>query len=869
MKTTKTTCAYCGVGCGVLATKHDDGTVSIKGDPDHPANFGRLCSKGMALGETLGDEERLLYPIVQGQRSSWKDATDLVAEKFKNAIANHGPDSVAFYVSGQLLTEDYYVANKLMKGFIGSANIDTNSRLCMSSAVAGHKRAFGADIVPCSYSDLKNADLIVLVGSNLAWCHPVLFHRILAERAKRDLKLVVIDPRRTVTAESADLHLAIQAGSDVALFNGLLAELYRRGEFDSRFVFAHTSGLTETLLAATPCTVKHVAEVTKLNVHQVQQFYDLFANTAKTVTAFSMGVNQSTSGTDKVNAIINCHLLTGRIGVAGAGPFSITGQPNAMGGREVGGLANMLAAHMDIENPVHRNAVQKFWASPGMATKPGLKAVELFQAVKAEKIKALWIMATNPAVSMPDSEFIAAALKACPFIVVSDVTTNTETAKYAHVLLPAQGWGEKDGMVTNSERRMSRQRGFLIPVGEARTDWKIISDVAIAMGFAGFSYGSPAEIFQEFARLTQIENYGTRKFDLNDLLQVNYDLFAPYQWGGEQPFADKKFQTPDGKARFIPTLAMPLAASPNDNQTFILNTGRVRDQWHTMTRTGLVPKLFGHRGEPYLEISSQDAVAQGLRSADLAEISGLHGNSVARVLISDSVLPCTVFQPMHWSSAFASQGIANAASIADVDPISGQPALKSSLVAIKKYQAAWYGCGIAFGLQDLKFDYWAKLPLTVGSFFECAGKEIPGDWTTFVRDHFGIGSTEVTFVQGRESAYFRCAEQTDGKISFAFFVSKNPVEVSRSWLQMQLGTEIDVLQLLAGRPSRGKPDAGPIICACNGVGQNQIYAAVNAKPSADLNTICEMTNAGMGCGSCRPEVQRIIHETAKPRIAAE
>jgi assimilatory nitrate reductase catalytic subunit len=385
----RTTCPYCGVGCGVLAQLQRDGSVKIEGDLEHPANFGKLCSKGLALGETLGLAHRQLHPVVDGLETSWDHATSTVAQRFKRAIAEHGPESVAFYVSGQLLTEDYYVANKLMKGFIGTANIDTNSRLCMASAVAGHTRAFGADIVPCSYRDLEVADLVVLVGSNLAWCHPVLFQRIQAQREKRDLKLVVIDPRRTPTAKAADLHLQLTPDSDVALFNGLLAYLYSRGEIDSRFVYERTAGLAEALVASSEWALDDTASAIDVSPELLQKFFDLFAANAKTVTVFSMGVNQSASGTDKVNAIINCHLLTGRIGKEGAGPFSITGQPNAMGGREVGGLANMLAAHMDFDNVEHRRAVQEHWQSPTLARKPGLKAVDMFNAVADGHIKAM------------------------------------------------------------------------------------------------------------------------------------------------------------------------------------------------------------------------------------------------------------------------------------------------------------------------------------------------------------------------------------------------------------------------------------------------------------------------------------------------
>ena len=551
----KTTCAYCGVGCGLLAKPRPDGSAAITGDPDHPANFGRLCTKGAALGETLGLEHRLLAPTIDGTRASWDEAIARVAHEFTAAIAKHGPDSVAFYVSGQLLTEDYYVANKLMKGYIGSANIDTNSRLCMASAVSGHKRAFGADVVPCNYSDLEDADLVVLVGSNLAWCHPVLHQRLMAARQAKGTKLIVIDPRRTVTADEADLHLALKPGSDVALFNGLLAYLHRRGAADPLYIFQHTSGLAEALGAAGQWTLSRVAAETGLDESLIERFYGMFAKTAKTVTAFSMGVNQSVAGTDKVNAIINCHLLTGRIGKPGAGPFSITGQPNAMGGREVGGLATMLAAHMEIGDPQHRRIVREFWKSPRIAEKQGLKAVDLFKAVGAGRIKALWIMATNPAVSMPQSGAIAEALKACQFVAVSDVTADTETAAYAQVMLPAAGWGEKDGTVTNSERRISRQRAFLAAPGEARPDWKIVCAVAKAMGFDGFDYRSPADIFREHAALSAQSNDGGRAFNIGGFAafgDADYEAMAPFQWL-QQPFADGESFHPDGRMHFVPT----------------------------------------------------------------------------------------------------------------------------------------------------------------------------------------------------------------------------------------------------------------------------------------------------------------------------
>jgi len=453
----------------------------MAGDELHPANFGRLCVKGSALGETIGLDGRLLHPKMREPGSgvlrdvSWDDALDAVAGGFRKIVDEHGPDAVALYVSGQLLTEDYYVANKLMKGYVGSANIDTNSRLCMSSSVAGHKRAFGEDIVPVCYEDLELADLVVLVGSNTAWCHPILFQRIVKiKEARPDMKIVVIDPRYTATCEMADLHLPLGAGTDVRLFNGLLGFLAEHGAIDAQFVDAHTSGFAEALAAASASDVNddsngaatrfdlaQCAKACKLDPHDLLEFYRLFARTERVVTVYSQGVNQSSAGTDKVNSIINCHLLTGRIGKPGMGPFSFTGQPNAMGGREVGGLANTLAAHLELDNAKHREIVQQFWDAPAIASRPGLKAVELFEAIEQGRIKAVWIMGTNPVVSLPDSDQAKRALARCDLVVCSDIVERTDTNAFAHVLLPALGWGEKDGTVTNSERRISRQRAFL------------------------------------------------------------------------------------------------------------------------------------------------------------------------------------------------------------------------------------------------------------------------------------------------------------------------------------------------------------------------------------------------------------------------
>ena len=515
-RASRTTCAYCGVGCGVIATP-EAGGLRIEGDPDHPANFGRLCSKGAALGETVGLEDRLLHPMVGGARATWDDAMDRAAMGFARTIARHGPDAVAFYVSGQLLTEDYYAVNKLAKGFVGTANIDTNSRLCMASTVAGHRRAFGTDTVPGLYEDLEEADLVVLVGSNLAWCHPVLFQRLRAAKdARPNMRVVVIDPRRTATSEIADLDLRIAPGGDAALFGRLLTHLHETGAVDAEWVLGHVAGFDAALDAA-----RCAPGETGLSAADLSAFLTLWTRTDKVVTVFSQGVNQSEQGSDTVSSIINCHLATGRIGRPGMGPLSVTGQPNAMGGREVGGLANTLACHLSLTEPAHRDAVRGFWDAPAMPEADGPKAVEMFERVADGRIKAIWIACTNPAVSLPDSGRVRDALAACPLVVVQDVTARTDTARLADILLPALAWGEKDGTVTNSDRCISRQRALLPAPGEARADWAIFADLAARLGHgAAFDWNGPPGIFREHAALSGVAAGLGSDFDISALAGI-------------------------------------------------------------------------------------------------------------------------------------------------------------------------------------------------------------------------------------------------------------------------------------------------------------------------------------------------------------
>ncbi|CAN5322043.1 nitrate reductase [soil metagenome] len=853
MNAVRTTCPYCGVGCGVLATPAGDRVATIKGDPDHPANAGKLCSKGTHLGETIGLEGRLLQPMIGARQAGWDEALDLVAARFAATIAEHGPDSVAFYASGQMLTEDYYVANKLMKGFIGTANIDTNSRLCMASAVAAHVRAFGEDVVPCSYDDLDAADLIVLVGSNTAWCHPVIWQRIEAARAARGTKLVVIDPRRTETADCADLHLAIAPDTDVALFTGLLAEMQARWRLDGRYMADHVDapdGFWKDLPRP------DVARICGLSQGDVETFWNLFADHPRTVTLFSQGVNQSTSGTDKANAIINLHLATGRIGKPGAGPFSITGQPNAMGGREVGGLASTLAAHMGFSD-AERDRAQRFWQSPTICGGPGLKAVDMFDAMARGKIKAVWIMATNPAVSMPDARMARVALANCPFVVVSDCIANTDTGLYAQVKLPALAWGEKDGTVTNSERRISRQRGFLSPPGAARADWWAIAQVARRMGFGdGFAFPDAAAIFREFAAQTGFENDGARLLDISAMATISdadYAAMAPVQWGGASPFADRAFSTADGRARLVPVLY-----TPRDDATralpLRLNTGRYRDQWHTMTRTGLSSTLSQHRREPLVEIHPDTAQSFGLADGGLARVTTGQGSSIFRVALSPAMRPRGLFVPIHWTDQTSGGGRAGLLPGRDRDPVSGQPGFKNTAATVGPYKPDWTGFLITRDRPAIPdCAYWTLIRTAHGWLTEIAGKGDIAALTTLLP-----AGERAEMIDARRGVV-RSAVMHDGALQAALFVSRGPGLPPREWLVAQLGVaDAPMTELLAGRPAKPAPDRGPIICVCFDIGLNTILAAIADRQLLSVEAVGAAINAGTNCGSCRPAIAKLI-----------
>lgn len=868
---TRSTCPYCGVGCGVLLRPGGQGGLAVRGDPDHPANHGKLCSKGAALGETVGLGSRLLSPQSHGVETSWDDALATVAARFSETIAKHGPDSVAFYVSGQLLTEDYYVANKLMKGFIGSANIDTNSRLCMASTVAGHKRAFGTDTVPGTYEDLDEADLVVLVGSNLAWCHPVLYQRLLAARQRRGTRIIVIDPRRTASCDQADLHLALTPGSDVALFNHLLTTIYEGGALDKSYL-QHVSGFDAALCAAYADDIA----VTGLDPQDVGQFCSEWIGTEKVVTIFSQGVNQSTSGSDKVNAILNCHLATGRIGRPGMGPLSVTGQPNAMGGREVGGLANMLACHLDLENADHRAAMRGFWSSGPLPMAPGLKAVDMFDAVEDGRIKALWIIHTNPAVSMPDADRVSRAIANCDFTVVSDVTAETDTARLADVLLPATAWAEKSGTVTNSDRTISRQRPVLPAPGGARHDWAILADVGRRMGWTeAFDYAGPAEIFREHAALSAIAGRFGKDFDisgLRDLDDTAYDVLAPIRWPvsptkeGGRFFASGGFFHADGKARMLPLRWRAPAAKTGRRFPYRLNTGRIRDQWHTMTRSALSPRLSAHLAEPFVDIHPTDAAQIGVTTAELVHLTSPQGSAILRARISEAQSPGQLFVPMHWTAEYAPTGRVDALVPGAVDPVSGQPESKAAVVSATRFDAAWYGFAISAQQLQPRASYWARARTAAGWRAELACTAQVSDWEAEARHLFDLHTAGLQIVEDPARGTVRMAFHEDGRLIAALFVSPQPVAVMRDYLAGQIDQPGQ--DILTGLTPADRPDPGPVICACMDVGVNTILSAIETEGLLSVDQIGAALGAGTNCGSCRPEIAMLL-ATRTVKEAAE
>ena len=882
----QTTCPYCGVGCGVDVIQRGgmQGQLSqLTGSPEHPANYGRLCIKGTHLLETLDKHKRLTQPLVFGQVATWDTATKEIAGRLTQIIEQHGPDAIGLYGSGQLLTEDYYVANKLMKGFIGTANIDTNSRLCMSSAVVAYKRAFGEDIVPCNYDDLEHTDLLILIGSNAAWTHPVLYQRI--ERAKLRnpaMKVVIIDPRRTDSNTLADLHIALRPGSDSALFCGLLNFLADNNALDNPFIEASTNGFDDALKAASSWSLEAVSEACDVPQDYLNTLYNWFVELPRVISFFSMGINQSTTGVDKGNAIINCHLASGKIGREGCGPFSITGQPNAMGGREVGGLSTMLAAHMDIEDPEHHQTVSTFWQAPNLITKPGLKAVDMFQAAADGKLKCLWIMATNPVASMPNRALVEKALTHCELVIVSETAAKNDTLRFADIVLPATGWSEKNGTVTNSERRISRQRGLLAPIGEAKHDWQIISMVARAMGFEdAFNYHHPQQIFNEHCALTSANNNGARALDLGPLATLTiaeYDALRPQQWplesahriGRERLFANGEYYTKDGKARFIAITPQKPEQQTCTQYPYILNTGRVRDQWHTMTRTGNASRLLKHIDRPWLSIHPDDAKRKGISEGALVELHAACSDDIKVILpakLDDRQRTGELFAPFHWSATWGSHCKVGALLSGANDALSGQPELKHGAVSATPFDAATLG--MLFGesalVDAIKTSCYYWLDTTSGS-LSCT------QIADIVPPMQLLNNVVPLLPHNTQWYTFQCANQCSlvathkGKVVLSIMLNASSLSIPTDWLESMFNSDDALTQAQINSLLHQQPDEafmlGKIVCSCFSVREKTITTAIEQGTNS-VSGLGTALKCGTNCGSCKTELASLLSANHK------
>ncbi|PLR37317.1 nitrate reductase [Chimaeribacter californicus] len=860
-----TTCPYCGVGCGVRAQVQGEG-VTVSGDPQHPANLGRLCIKGSRLGDTLDLSGRLLHPMLGDRCVSWDQALDAAAGGLQQVIRTHGPQAVAFYGSGQLLTEDYYVANKLMKGFIGAGNMDTNSRLCMASAVAGYKRALGADWVPCRYRDLEQTDLVLLVGSNAAWAHPVLYQRLAeAKRQRPQMQVVLIDPRATASADLADRHLALQPGSDIALFNGLLHWLHQHDALDQAFLQQHTTGADAALAAAAGWDLARVSRETGLSPDALTAFFHQVAQAPRMMTLFSMGINQSSAGTDQVNAITNLHLATGRINTPGNGPFSLTGQPNAMGGREVGGLANQLAAHMGF-SAEEVDRVGRFWGSDNVTPGPGLNATALFDALADGRIKAVWIMGTNPLVSLPDADRARQALAGCPLVIVSEVMQETDTAALAHIRLPALAWGEKEGTVTNSERTISRQRAFLPPPGEARGDWWIVSQVAQRLGFgAAFAYTHPHQIFCEHAALSGFENQGQRAFDISalaTLTQEQYQQLTPQRWPlPALPRQARAFWHADDKARLL--VVQPPVLPELTGYPLTLNSGRIRDQWHTMTRTGKAAALMRHTPEPVCVLHPADMA--DMAEGDIVCVTSPRGWLLARATTDNGQLRGSVFVPMHWNRQFSAQARVNALVEARVDPVSGQPQSKQTPVRVARWPAAWQGELFlrGEGAPPPDVGYWSRVTQPGVSDFILADRTPLAEPEAWLQALCGGG---LLLQQAFMGAARHLLGWRDGELQAALYLHPQRLPgLDREAVVAAFRTPpVDAAArraLLAGRAAGEQAPRGAIVCSCFGIGELEIRRAL-AGGCASVEALGAVLKCGTHCGSCRPELKKLIQQAA-------
>jgi assimilatory nitrate reductase catalytic subunit len=907
VKETRSTCPYCGVGCGVIIESDDTQITGVRGDPEHPANYGRLCTKGSTLARTasapIALHSRLREPRLNGQAVSWDGALDHAAERFADIVTAHGPDATGFYISGQLLTEDYYVFNKLAKGLVGTNNVDTNSRLCMSSAVAGYKLTLGADAPPCSYEDLDHAQTVFIAGSNMAWAHPVLFRRLEdARRRNPSMKIIVADPRRTETAEFADLHLPLLPGSDVALFNGLLHLLLWEGLIDDRFIAQHTHGFAALRDRVRGFTTLEVTRLTGLKEEALVQAARWFAQ-GPTLSLYCQGLNQSSAGSAKNAALINLHLATGQIGRPGAGPFSLTGQPNAMGGREVGGLANLLSGHRDLANPEHRAEVARLWGVEAVPARPGATAVEMFQAAADGQIKALWIACTNPAHSMPDQATVRRALERAEFVVVQETFAGTATARHAHLLLPASSWGEKDGTVTNSERRISRVRAALPAPGSARHDWQIAVDFArrletrLRPGRATlFPYLTAEQVWNEHRESTR-----GRDLDITGLSYALLDEAGPQQWpmppgaagGRARLYEDGRFATPDGRATFFDAAFTPLAEPRDARFPFSLNTGRLRDQWHGMSRTGLLGQLFGHAAEPSVDLHPSDIARLKLADGDIVRLRSRRGEVLLPVRGSDSVAPAQAFVAMHWGEEFVSgrgalAGV-NALTGSAFCPLSKQPELKHCAVRIERVDLSWHLLAATWVSADnleatrttlralmADFDFATVVPFgqrREGLLLRAASaRPVDAAQLTQLEAALGMPQDDGTLLRFADPARgqrrtIKLVAMPQGHAQIEAFVLTGDAS-SQAWvlsmLQQELPAQTSTRQLLAPSHQPLNAPRRRQVCNCFDIDEAAITRSLARDAGSAEQRLARLQaelRCGTHCGSCLPELRRLARVT--------
>ncbi|KPQ34980.1 MAG: ferredoxin-nitrate reductase NarB [Phormidesmis priestleyi Ana] len=708
----KTLCPYCGVGCGLEVfpparagrgiTRDPDGKPvwQAVGDRAHPSSKGQVCIKGASIGSAL-DRDRLKVPMMREsldqpfQAVSWEEAFSRITAEIQQAIAQRGPNSICMYGSGQFQTEDYYIAQKLMKGCIGTNNFDANSRLCMSSAVAGYIQSFGSDGPPCCYDDLEETDCAFLIGTNTAECHPIVFNRLKKHHKKnKNVKLIVVDPRRTQTAKDADLHLAIKPGSDIALLHGMAYLILRANKHDAMFIDYCTDGFASYVQIVNQYPPERVAQMCGIPQADIEKAAQMWMDSKRVLSLWSMGINQSTEGTAKCRTIINLHLMTGQIGHPGAGPFSLTGQPNAMGGREAGGLAHILPGYRLVKNPDHRRVIEKVWQLPegSISPEPGLAAWDMMLALEREAVGVMWIAATNPAVSMPDIKRTQAALLKSPFTICQDAYYPTETAAYAHVVLPAAQWGEATGVMTNSERVVTLCPAFRAPVGKAKADWEIFAEVGRRLGFEQqFNFKNSAEVYDEFVGLT-----ADRLCDMSGLSHERLAQAGPIQWPipvcetaetaatkfDKRLYTDHQFLTDNGRAQFATFHAKGLAEPPDDDFPMVMTTGRLLGHWHTQTRTGRIEKIAKKYVQPVLEVNPKDAQRLQVQSGDWVEVRSRRGFANLPILVTQNISRGTVFMPMHWGFLWGNNAEVNALTHPEVCPISLEPELKACAVQL-------------------------------------------------------------------------------------------------------------------------------------------------------------------------------------------